>query len=952
MIKMKKIKKVMLFTALLMLIIGVVSANDSTDFSTSTTEDTQTALQDTTQVSQIDTIQKNNDNIDEIETNRKQEEATTKNIQKNTNKIYTKTETEIQNWSTLKNRINELSDASRDTTITLNPGTYTVDEFILWENKKMRLTIDGNGQTINGNQKHIFKFSTETKVILKNIIITNASNVLGGAISNGGNLTIINTILTNNNADRGGAIYNDKSGTIYIKDSTLQYNTANSHGGAIYNSGTIYINDYTSFEYNIAPTAGAIYNYRGNISIKDSTLQYNNATQGGAIFNSRGNISIKNSILQYNNATEDGGVISCSEKSIVDISGSTFKKNNANNGAAIYSKGNVNITMSNFIENRADNKETIDLINPQENVIKDNVYESTDINLSEVNLYVKNDQSSFTTLDNIILSYTINLVHPDNYGNNELPNKLNDITLYINDVKNVTVKYEDYTLSNLKSGSYVVYYTSCGHKSNDVMFTVTAVDSGITTSEDSYEYFEGKESKIPLIITDTTGNKGMINVTVKDQDEYILLFSEGDVEDGYDLSVVSIVESLKNIYNKLDSSYIINVTYFNDYINPSSTEFTLDIKQLNTGITFDSITAKYNSNVTFSGRLFDEDNMGLSNCNITLTIGDVEFNVITVNDGLFNYTMLIRSLGEQSVTARFAGTDKYNASQTSQTFTVNKKESKITINNIASVTCNDNVTITGMISSIDGTLLRKVNLYIYLNGEQQHVLTDTNAKFKATFTTNTIGEQEVKVIYKGNTKYLGTNATATFTTTATKLVMFTVRPATYRDNYTIQGKVTDYEGNILVGEEVQLTINGETITLITDKNGRYTYKARAMLIGNFTVTATYNDKTTDTQLTVTKTLSITQHATKLIVDEILNIPVGSPATITGKLTDDIGTAYKNCNIYVKVNGEEQHIFTDSKGIFTCTYTPTKAGIQNVTVTYKGNTNYLGDKVTKSFEATN
>ena len=100
----------------------------------------------------------------------------------------------------------------------------------------------------------------------------------------------------------------------------------------------------------------------------------------------------------------------------------------------------------------------------------------------------------------------------------------------------------------------------------------------------------------------------------------------------------------------------------------------------------------------------------------------------------------------------------------------------------------------------------------------------------------------------------------------------------------------------------------------------------------------------------TRMLTVTKHVTKLVVDEIPDTTVGTTVTISGKLTDDNGTVYKNCNIYVKINGVEQHVKTDTKGVFTCTYTPTSAGTQNVTVTYKGNSNYLGDKITKSFTA--
>ena len=370
-----------------------------------------------------------------------------------------------------------------------------------------------------------------------------------------------------------------------------------------------------------------------------------------------------------------------------------------------------------------------------------------------------------------------------------------------------------------------------------------------------------------------------------------------------------------------------------------------------TQITIDPVVgAKYRDNITISGLLTTNDGVALHNKNVTITVNGVSENV-TTDTGKFEYVLSAKIVGDNEVTVTYAGDNKYNSSESSSTFVVDRKESTISIDDIDTVTCNDNVTITGVITSIDGIALRHVNLKIYLNGEEQAVLTDHAGKFRAKFTTNAVGEQLVEVVYRGNTKYLGSKANTTFTTTSVKLVMYTVKPVTYRDNYTVQGKLTDAKGNIITGAEVQLTINGETVTLTTDKNGKYTYKARALALGEFTVTASYVDEATGTELTATKTLEVTKRAVTLLVDEISNVAVGEEVTITGKLTDDIDTPYKNCNIYVEINGEVQHIKTDTKGIFTCTYTPVSAGTQNVTITYKGSTNYLGDKVTSTFEAT-
>ena len=994
-----------------------------------------------------------------------------------------------------------------------NNGTLTITHTTL-QNNHATATKNNENAYARGGAIYNNKNLNITHTTLTNNEVTAAttgtdvySHAYGGAIYNEGTLKITQTTLENNlatigNYENGGAIYN-AGGTLTINNSTITKNRANDEG-AITNYGGVLTITYSTLTNNQAQASGgAITCYRGSLTITHSTLENNQAQQGsgGAIKNEGGLTNINNCNLTNNTARQGGGAIHLHYGNL-NINGSQLKYNNAPEGGAItrrggdivitnnslsnnhatqqagaiYSNydGTCNITGNTFTENTAENNETIVLDRLQDTLLKDNIYQYTAISLNTIELSVKDNKEMFNFGEDIVLNYSIVLEHP-NYYDQDILERLEDITIYLNDEKYYTTNYENYTLSNILPGTYTVYYKTCKKQSNTLSFNIPIVDSEISTSESAYDFYDGLENNITIKINDKTGEEGTLVLSVKDGDEYCDLLTYQNVKDEYNLTTETIADALKTLYSNLDDSYVINVTYSSDYVVTSSTEFTLNvIKQRNTTIiydiinntegnvqinitvtdkvsktpindatiritgditqtatsgiitdtiltpgsyiinvlydetdnyksseatinfnveidkdkkieeleeevenlnniinnqseiiddlmeqireltgaknttiTLDSITdAKYHSNVTISGMLFNEDSVGLFNQIVSLSVGDETVNV-TTRGGIFEYTTTLKAVGEQTIVARYDGTDKYRASNTTQTFTVSKKESQVTVNNIAGVTCNDNVTISGMITDIDDNPLGHVNVFVYLNGEEQHVTTYRTGIFKATFTTTTVGEQEVLVVYKGNKNYIGSNATASFTTSGMKLVMFTVKPVTYRDTYTIQGKLTDHEGNVVTGAEVQLTINGETISLTTDKNGKYTYRAQALKTGNFTVTATYNDEATGTQLTATKTLTVTKHATKLVVDEIHDTTVGTPVTITGKLTDDNGTVYKNCNIYVKINGEEQHVKTDTKGIFTCTYTSTSAGTQYVTVTYKGNSNYLADKATSS-----
>ena len=231
-------------------------------------------------------------------------------------------------------------------------------------------------------------------------------------------------------------------------------------------------------------------------------------------------MTIIDSTLAKNNATNRGGAIYDNQARFISIN-SNYTNNGAKEGSAIFALGKVTLTNNRFVDNRAPaNKETIDLygrstgtiidnnvhepiehsISRQNVTIKDNqttyngenksgtgifennVYDSTDISLKKKILSLKNNQMTYYYGEDVVLNFTIELEHP-NYYDKDIQERLDDITLYINSNKFVTTKYENYTLSNLKPGTYSVYYNTCRSRSNIVKFTVKPISNWEELSE-------------------------------------------------------------------------------------------------------------------------------------------------------------------------------------------------------------------------------------------------------------------------------------------------------------------------------------------------------------------------------------------------------------------------------------------------------------------------------------
>ena len=211
----------------------------------------------------------------------------------------------------------------------------------------------------------IWTFNVTLSIINSNFIANAASGTYGGgAIYFGGSrtLNISNSRFTNNkakNSNNGGALY-IASATLNITGSSFGNNSAAAQGGAIYQtSGSASITN-SNFTNNAAGSNGGALLVTGLSSTTITGANFsNNAASGGggAILSTSSPITIKTSTFNGNHGNSGGGAIYTNAN--LDITGSSFSNNDANDanavGGAIRSSGStLNIVSSNFTGNKAE----------------------------------------------------------------------------------------------------------------------------------------------------------------------------------------------------------------------------------------------------------------------------------------------------------------------------------------------------------------------------------------------------------------------------------------------------------------------------------------------------------------------------------------------------------------------------------------------------------------------
>jgi hypothetical protein len=228
----------------------------------------------------------------------------------------------------------------------------------------MSMVIRGNtGRSGAGILSGDSSFTPRTMslTVLDSLITQNTAGYEGGGIrfvGADGNLTITRTVIEANSAPTGGGIrtFNGGDGSTRLEQVTLSNNTATNYGGGIHSGyGNVEIVE-SLITGNQAALGGGISRTDYNLdrmTIESSTISNNTASDGGGVY-ANGTLIVSASSFLDNSATREGGGIATNSAL---ISGSTFTSNLAGgSGGAIIARaggGTSAITNSTFSVNRA-----------------------------------------------------------------------------------------------------------------------------------------------------------------------------------------------------------------------------------------------------------------------------------------------------------------------------------------------------------------------------------------------------------------------------------------------------------------------------------------------------------------------------------------------------------------------------------------------------------------------
>ena len=772
---------------------------------------------------------------------------------------------------------------------------------------------------------------------------------LVGAVATIGDATISDSYFVNNSGRWGGALsvmggefsiatnFIDIDGTKFVNNSAL-------YGGAMFVWGSNYSISNSVFDNNSAfgkgnmtpnnNNGGALVVTQGNIPISgtiiNSNFTNNKAQYGGAAWINEGTVDISNSNFINNTATVEAGAIGF-EPAYTKITATVYGTNFINNtagvdGGAIYSNGDLRISDSDFDNNKAQKADIIySNINGLLSINGNNYSNYTEnkapiINLAGIETISSDGGVIITVLDN----KTVNVCYGD------------VVTLHaIITVDGVLVANQDLSFSvyngedvvvckanSLLNGSYVATY-----KINDVINKTVSI------------VYDGPEVHI---------NTGILNVSKANPDLTVgaLNITVGDLEiitvtgpkDATGLITLTLngIDYILPIYNGEAKFYFQDLAYGTYDVSASySGDNHYVAAENSTVFKVDKVLA--NLNIHVEDITFGENGLVI----ITLP-SDIDGSIVTVNvngkvypvtveNGFAKLPLRELNAGDYTISAVFAGNDKYLPGVSNALLTVSKADSALNVL-ISDVgydgVFNINVALTGVDAiGLNGNVIVTVN-------NKDYSVNIVNGKGTAVGVKLAAGTYDFTAAWAGNDNYNAVGDSGKFSVAKVdSIIDVAVSDIKVGEDAVISVKLlSDATGSVTV------TVNGKDYTE-TVVNGVANVKVADLKAGTYDVAVKYSGDNNYNAAVATSSFTVSKVDSTMDVT-VNDIVFGGDLTVDAVLPDDA-----TGEVVITVNGVDYPVpIVDGKA--TGTIGGLAAGDYTVTVKYAGDDKYVGVEITE------
>ena len=773
---------------------------------------------------------------------------------------------------------------------------------------------------------------------------------LVGAVTTIGNATISDSYFVNNSGRWGGAlaatggVSGSAINTIDVDGTKFVNNTA-LYGGAMFVWASNYTISNSVFDNNSAfgkgdmspnnNNGGALVVTQDNIPVSgkivNSNFTNNKAQYGGAAWINEGTVDIDGSNFINNTATAEAGAIGFDSqyiKIIATVDGSKFVNNTAGSRAgAIYNLGDLTITCSEFDNNKAQfgdiiynnnlgNKEGILSINGNK---YSNFTENKApiINIGDINTISSTGGIIVTVLDN----KTVNVCYGDVVTLHATV--VADGVLVAGQKLFFVIDNVEYIANSLGNGSYIASYEVKDVGSKTVGIVYDGSDVNIKTGM----------LNISKATPDLT--VGALNITVGDL-EIITVTGPKDAT-GLITLTLNGIDYILPIYNGEAKFYFQDLAYGtydvsasysgdNHYVAAeNSTVFKVDKVLANLRINVEDIT-------------FGENGLVI----ITLP-SDIDGSIVTVNvngkvypvdieNGFGKLPLRELNAGDYTISAVFAGNDKYLPGVSNALLTVSKAGPALNVL-ISDVgydgVFNINVALTGVDAiGLNGNVIVTVN-------NKDYSVNIVNGKGTAVGVKLAAGTYDFTAAWAGNDNYNAVGDSGKFSVAKVdSIIDVAVSDIKVGEDAVISVKLlSDATGSVTV------TVNGKDYTE-TVVNGVANVKVADLKAGTYDVAVKYSGDNNYNAAVATSSFTVSK------VDSTMDVTVNDIVFGGDLIVDAVLPVDATGEVVITVNGVDYHVSIEN-GKATGTISGLAAGDYTVAIKYVGDDKYTGVEVAEN-----
>ena len=665
--------------------------------------------------------------------------------------------------------------------------------------------------------------------------------------------------------------------------------------------------------------------------IVNSNFTNNKAQYGGAAWINEGTVDIDGSNFINNTATAEAGAIGFDSqyiKIIATVDGSKFVNNTAGSRAgAIYNLGDLTITCSEFDNNKAQfgdiiynnnlgNKEGILSINGNK---YSNFTENKApiINIGDINTISSTGGIIVTVLDN----KTVNVCYGDVVTLHATV--VADGVLVAGQKLFFVIDNVEYIANSLGNGSYIASYEVKDVGSKTVGIVYDGSDVNIKTGM----------LNISKATPDLT--VGALNITVGDL-EIITVTGPKDAT-GLITLTLNGIDYILPIYNGEAKFYFQDLAYGtydvsasysgdNHYVAAeNSTVFKVDKVLANLKINVEDIT-------------FGENGLVI----ITLP-SDIDGSIVTVNvngkvypvdieNGFGKLPLRELDAGDYTISAVFAGNDKYLPGVSNALLTVSKADPALNVL-ISDVgydgVFNINVALTGVDAiGLNGNVIVTVN-------NKDYSVNIVNGKGTAVGVKLAAGTYDFTAAWAGNDNYNAVGDSGKFSVAKVdSIIDVAVSDIKVGEDAVISVKLlSDAAGSVTV------TVNGKDYTE-TVVNGVANVKVADLKAGTYDVAVKYSGDNNYNAAVATSSFTVSK------VDSTMDVTVNDIVFGGDLIVDAVLPVDATGEVVITVNGVDYHVSIEN-GKATGTISGLAAGDYTVAIKYVGDDKYTGVEVAEN-----